>query len=291
MSTYKRAVRPGFTLYHEDVELLLHLPNAQFKAFILALLTYSNALAKDETPLIPQMSGWAEHIWPLISRKIERDHQEYAAKCLRKSLNRRATTVDQRQLPSVTETEAETETVTVTETVAGTEPPSAPAQESSPTAVTDVLTPPTGIADAFIPPTPQEVTAFCESEGFMIDAQRFVDFYASKGWKVGSVPMADWRASVRMWHSRDLRYQRESGGLRSFRDSLPPLERAGREMDRLSAQIKPRRRDPAIDQANAVLEQWHNAQAEDSTPLDGQELERNLAMVREMFRDAGVPTD
>ena len=284
MSNYKRAVRPGFTLYHEDLELLLHLPNPQFKAFIMGLLTYSAALAEGETPVVPQMSGWAERIWPLIARKIERDHQEYAAKCERKSQNRRATTVDYRQRPSVTETETVTETVTETETVAVTEPPRPPAETASPTAET-----PTGEKSGFIPPTPQEVIAFCESEGYMIDAQRFVDFYASKGWKVGSAPMADWRASVRMWHSRDLRYQRDDGGLRPFRDSLPPLERAGREMDRLSAQVK--RRDPAIDQANAILEEWRNAQTADSTPLEGSELERNMAMVRQMFRDADVPVD
>ena len=32
-----------------------------------------------------------------------------------------------------------------------------------------------------------------------VDAQRFVDFYASKGWKVGNQPMKDWRAAVRTW--------------------------------------------------------------------------------------------
>lgn len=286
MSTYKRAVRPGFTLYHEDVELLLHLPNAQFKAFIMGLLTYSASLAKGEVPVTPQMSGWAERIWPLIIRKVERDHQEYASKCERKSQNRRATTVDHRQLPSVTETETETENVTETETVAVTEPPCAPAEADSPTAHT-----PTAENSIFIPPTPQEVTAFCESEGYMIDAQRFVDFYASKGWMVGSVPMADWRASVRMWHSRDLRFHRDDGGLRPFRDSLPPLERAGREMDRFAQQIMPRRRDPVIDQANAMVAQYRSGQAAESAPLEGPELERNLAMVREMFRDAGVPVE
>jgi len=35
------------------------------------------------------------------------------------------------------------------------------------------------------------------------DAKRFVDFYTSKGWKVGAVPMADWRAAVRSWIERE----------------------------------------------------------------------------------------
>jgi hypothetical protein len=36
-----------------------------------------------------------------------------------------------------------------------------------------------------------------------VDAQRFVDFYSSKGWTVGKSPMKDWRAAVRNWASRD----------------------------------------------------------------------------------------
>lgn len=35
------------------------------------------------------------------------------------------------------------------------------------------------------------------SVGF--DAERFVDFYASKGWKIGRSPMKDWQAAVRSW--------------------------------------------------------------------------------------------
>ena len=41
--------------------------------------------------------------------------------------------------------------------------------------------------------------AYCDERGNGVDAQRFVDFYDSKGWMVGSSPMKDWRASVRGW--------------------------------------------------------------------------------------------
>jgi hypothetical protein len=30
-----------------------------------------------------------------------------------------------------------------------------------------------------------------------------VNFYSSKGWKVGSAAMKDWRAAVRTWEGRD----------------------------------------------------------------------------------------
>ena len=55
----------------------------------------------------------------------------------------------------------------------------------------------------FAPPTVDEVRDYCTERGNNIDPQRFVDFYQSKGWKVGSVSMKDWKAAVRNWETRD----------------------------------------------------------------------------------------
>lgn len=55
----------------------------------------------------------------------------------------------------------------------------------------------------FTPPTPDEVRAYAAEKGLTVDADRFCDFYASKGWRVGSQPMRDWRAAVRGWCARD----------------------------------------------------------------------------------------
>ena len=35
-----------------------------------------------------------------------------------------------------------------------------------------------------------------------MDAERFCDFYASKGWMIGNQRMKDWRAAVRTWEKR-----------------------------------------------------------------------------------------
>lgn len=55
----------------------------------------------------------------------------------------------------------------------------------------------------FTPPTVDEVAAYCRERGNAVDAQRFVDFYASKGWKVGNAGMRDWHAAVRNWERSD----------------------------------------------------------------------------------------
>lgn len=55
----------------------------------------------------------------------------------------------------------------------------------------------------FTPPTVDEVSAYCRERKNGIDPQRFVDFYASKGWRVGNQAMKDWKAAVRTWERRN----------------------------------------------------------------------------------------
>lgn len=55
----------------------------------------------------------------------------------------------------------------------------------------------------FTPPSVDEVAAYCRERGNAVEAQRFVDFYASKGWKVGNAGMKDWHAAVRNWERSD----------------------------------------------------------------------------------------
>lgn len=49
----------------------------------------------------------------------------------------------------------------------------------------------------FVPPTLEEVTAYIRERSSRVNPQGFIDFYASKGWKVGKTPMKDWKAACR----------------------------------------------------------------------------------------------
>ena len=51
----------------------------------------------------------------------------------------------------------------------------------------------------FVAPTLEEVQAYCEERNNNVDAQRFIDYYTSNGWKVGKNSMKDWKAAVRTW--------------------------------------------------------------------------------------------
>ena len=54
----------------------------------------------------------------------------------------------------------------------------------------------------FTIPTAEEVQAYCNERNNGISGQQFCDFYSSKGWRVGSQPMKDWKAAVRTWEIR-----------------------------------------------------------------------------------------
>ncbi len=62
--------------------------------------------------------------------------------------------------------------------------------------------PPRGKRERFTPPSVDEVSAFCLERKNGIDPEEFVSFYASKGWKVGTSPMKDWRAAVVTWERK-----------------------------------------------------------------------------------------
>lgn len=51
----------------------------------------------------------------------------------------------------------------------------------------------------FVPPALDEVMEYCTESGYMIDAQRFIDFYESKDWMIGMNRMKNWKAAVRKW--------------------------------------------------------------------------------------------
>lgn len=62
--------------------------------------------------------------------------------------------------------------------------------------------PPRGKRERFTPPTVEDVAAYCLERQNGIDPEEFILFYASKGWKVGSSPMRDWKAAVRTWEKK-----------------------------------------------------------------------------------------
>ena len=60
--------------------------------------------------------------------------------------------------------------------------------------------------ERFKKPTLEEVKEYCLERNNGIDAQRFIDFYESKGWYVGKNKMKDWKACVRTWEKQSKKH-------------------------------------------------------------------------------------
>lgn len=56
-------------------------------------------------------------------------------------------------------------------------------------------------------PTLEQVRQYCQERNNGIDPQEFIDFYTSKGWRVGKSPMKDWKACIRTWEASRKRNQ------------------------------------------------------------------------------------
>ena len=53
---------------------------------------------------------------------------------------------------------------------------------------------------SFVKPSVEEIKAYAIEQGYTdFEADRFYDFYESKGWLVGKNKMKSWQAAVRNW--------------------------------------------------------------------------------------------
>lgn len=54
----------------------------------------------------------------------------------------------------------------------------------------------------FVPPSVTEVKVFVQEQKLAVDAETFVNFYESHGWMVGTTPIKNWQATLKLWHNR-----------------------------------------------------------------------------------------
>lgn len=69
-------------------------------------------------------------------------------------------------------------------------------------ATTATATAPTNTS-RFTPPTEDEVRAYCAEKKYAIDAEAFVAYYTSNGWKIGRASMKSWKAALVTWNKRN----------------------------------------------------------------------------------------
>lgn len=60
-----------------------------------------------------------------------------------------------------------------------------------------------GKSGAFVPPSLEEAKEYIQSQGYVINAEDFINFYASKGWMVGENKMKCWHSAMGGWNSNE----------------------------------------------------------------------------------------
>ena len=177
-----------FCAYHSYARSIKSLSDAECGRLFRALLQYS------ETGELINLQGREGIAFDFMVEQIDRDNQKYAEKCDKNHENGKKG--GRPKKPNGFE-----ENRTVFEETQKTQGEGKGERKGKEEG--DILppnNPPKG--KRFVAPTVEEVKAYCLERKNGLDAQAFVDFYASKGWKVGNNPMKDWKAAVRTWENR-----------------------------------------------------------------------------------------
>lgn len=153
---------------------------------LLAMLRY--AQGKE----LPELKGAERFLFPVFKMDIDRDATTYSAKVANgaKGGRPRKETEENQEKPNKTEHNLNAKTKEQKTKELRTE------EQKTEEHIGSVQ------RKRFTPPTTEQVSDYCREKGYPIDAARFVDYYTSKGWKVGQTPMKDWQAALRNWAKR-----------------------------------------------------------------------------------------
>lgn len=201
MSDKKR----GFVVYFDLAESLEAFDDAEVGRIFRAMLAYAE---RGEVLPLPAKEAIA---FGFIKKQIERDSEQYDETCAKrkaaaearwktdekkqkmqvhtknanayKSMQKMQMDANDADIDTDTEKDTEKDTDTERESILPPKPPTGGTAQKR-----------------FSPPTVEMVAEYCQERRNGVDAQRFVDYYSSNGWKVGGRgAMKDWKAAVRTW--------------------------------------------------------------------------------------------
>lgn len=186
---------------------LSELGEAEIGRLFMAMLKYA------ETSELPDLRGNERFVWPTAKSHIDRAMKE----CARQSENGKK---GGRKKPKETQINPNKPTESLKD------------KDKDKEKKDKSITPFNSSPRKFAPPTVEDVRAYCKERGNKVDGQTFVDFYSSKGWKVGNQPMKDWKAAVRTWEQRDEKPTRKgnAGNHSQRKYSADDLKNVGRDL-------------------------------------------------------------
>lgn len=190
--------KKSFVLYHDMRQPLAILSDAQRGKLLLALFDYA------EQGALPSFDddGALSMAFSFIRQTLDRDAASWEeTRRVRAEAGRKGaeSTNGKRRQMSANVGYAEQDTAKSAGSV------SVPVSENGIETVSESVsaTSETHARSTFEPPSVKDVEQYASTEGLSLDASRFCDYYASKGWVIGNSPMQDWQAAVRNWARRE----------------------------------------------------------------------------------------
>ena len=190
------AEKKSFVLYHDIRTPLELLTDEQRGKLFIALLDYS------EHGELPDFDGALLMAFAFIRTSLDRDAEAWAEKRAKRAEAGRNGGLAKAANASIA-SGAKQSVANLAVNVPAPAPVPVPVNLSTTTGGGRGTADKPPRAARFTPPTVDEVRDYCQELGNSVDPERFVDFYASKGWLVGKTKMKDWRAAVRSWGRSD----------------------------------------------------------------------------------------
>ncbi len=190
----------GYCIFYDWLDALRCLDRAVAADIIFAIGDYYTK-GKDPTA---DFDGPVAAIVRMMLDQIKRAEATAAKKSTAGRLGGKASGRSRSKSKQNEATETETETETNTDTKTDTE-----AKATTEAEALNRAAPLCGGASArrkpekFSVPTLSDVVSYVSEQ--RLDStvpEDFFNFYSSKGWRIGSSPMADWKSALRMWNSR-----------------------------------------------------------------------------------------
>lgn len=189
-------MRDSVVFYRSFYEAIKDLPEEQFAACCRAIIEYG----LDE--IIIDSPGIAKSIFMMAKPQIDANNKRYinGTKGGRPRINNQEITKQNQEITKSKPKEKENVKVKKENSLSG-------VKEKA----------------HFVPPTLENVMGYCQEHGYNVDAEYFIDFYASKGWMIGKNKMKDWKATVRNWarqeeRKKSAKIEKKQNGFHNFKE-------------------------------------------------------------------------
>lgn len=183
-------MRDSIVFYRSFYEAIKNLPPEDFKNSVVSIMEYGL------NDMLPESNGIEKTVFLLVKPQIDANNKRYQNGMKGGKTTAKQTEEEPKPNQSLTKVEPRlNQTITKPEPNVNVNVNDNDIKKKDPKGSKEKA--------HFVPPTLENVIGYCREKGYKVDAERFIDFYESKGWMVGKNKMKDWKVAVRNWARQD----------------------------------------------------------------------------------------